>query len=52
MAVGVTMGYSFVATYVILKAVNAFVTVRASEKNEILGLDLTQHHENAYTVLE
>jgi ammonium transporter, Amt family len=52
LAVGVTVGYSFVATYIILKAVNALTKVRASEKDEILGLDLTQHHENAYTILE
>jgi len=32
--------------------VNDLFGVRASEKDEVLGLDLSQHHEGAYTVLE
>jgi hypothetical protein len=26
--------------------------MRVSPKDEKIGLDLTQHHENAYTILE
>ncbi len=51
-AVGVTIVYSFVATYALLAAVNAFSKLRASEHEEAVGLDLTQHRESAYTVLE
>jgi Amt family ammonium transporter len=51
-AVGVTMGYSLVASYIIYKVVDFFFKVRVEERDEIIGLDLTQHHENAYTILE
>ena len=51
-AVAVTIAYSFVGSYIIYKIVNLVVKVRVDEKDEILGLDLTQHHENAYTILE
>ena len=51
-AVAVTVAYSFVASYIIYKVVDLIIKVRVPEKDETLGLDLTQHHENAYTVLE
>jgi ammonium transporter, Amt family len=51
-AVGVTLVYSFVVSYIIYKLIDLFIKVRVEEKDEIIGLDLTQHHENAYTVLE
>ncbi len=51
-AVVVTGLYSLVATYVIYKVVDLVIKVRVGEKDEIVGLDLTQHHENAYTILE
>jgi len=51
-AVIVTAAYSFVMTFVILKALNALMGVRASEQDERIGLDLTQHREAGYTVLE
>jgi len=49
-AVGVcfTMAFAGVATFVILKVVNAVVGLRISEEEETLGLDLTQHGESAY----
>jgi Amt family ammonium transporter len=50
-AVLVTIGYSFVVTLVIYKIVDVLVGVRAKEKEEVIGLDLTEHHEGAYTVL-
>ena len=52
LAAGVTLAYSFVASFVIYKAIDIFMKVRVKEKEEIIGLDLTQHHEKAYTVLE
>jgi len=51
-AVAVTLVYSGAAMFVIYKVVNAVIGVRVSEKAEGIGLDLTQHHEKAYTVLE
>jgi ammonium transporter, Amt family len=52
--VGVTIAaaYTFVATFVIFKFVDIFFRMRVSEKEEAMGLDLTQHRERAYTVLE
>ncbi len=51
-AVAVTALYSFAASYIIYKVVNLIIKVRVDQKEEIIGLDLTQHHENAYTILE
>jgi Amt family ammonium transporter len=48
----VTVIYAGVLTFVIYKLVDFFVGVRVQEKDEEMGLDLTQHHERAYTVLE
>ena len=41
--------YSGAATFGLLKLVAAFVPLRASAKDEGLGLDVTQHGEEAYT---
>jgi ammonium transporter, Amt family len=51
-AVIITAVYSFVMTFVILKVLDAVMGVRASEQDERIGLDLTQHREAGYTVLE
>ncbi len=51
-AVCVTLVYSLVVSIVIYKLVDIFIGVRVDEKEEAIGLDLTQHHERAYTVLE
>jgi Amt family ammonium transporter len=51
-AVGATAAYAFVSTLIIYKLVDRFVGVRVAEKDELLGLDLSQHREAAYTVLE
>ena len=51
-AVGVTIVYSFCATLILYKIVDWIVGMRVTEKDEIMGLDLTQHNENAYTLLE
>ncbi len=48
-AVGVTLGFSFVATLAILKIVDVLVGVRVSEDEELAGLDLSQHSEVGYT---
>jgi Amt family ammonium transporter len=51
-AVGVTIAYSAVASCIIYKIVDVIMKMRVPEKEEIMGLDLSQHHENAYTILE
>ncbi len=51
-AVLVTVAYTSVVTFIIYKLVDVFVGVRVDEKTEAMGLDLTQHRERAYTVLE
>jgi Amt family ammonium transporter len=51
-AVAVTLVYSGIVSLVIYKVVDAVIGVRVSEKDEAIGLDLTQHREKAYTVLE
>ncbi len=47
-AVGATMGYSFVATFVILKVLDRVMGLRVSEEEEVAGLDASQHGERAY----
>jgi Amt family ammonium transporter len=49
-AVGVaaTWAFAFLGTYVLLKVVDALVGLRATEEEEFLGLDVSQHSENAY----
>jgi len=50
--VGVTIVYAAIVTLTIYKLIDFFIGVRVQEKEEMMGLDLTQHHERAYTVLE
>ncbi len=51
-AVVVAVIYTFSVTFVIYKLVDIFFRMRVSEKDELVGLDLTQHRERAYTILE
>ena len=51
-AVGSTLLYAIVGTFVIYKIIDVTIGMRVVEKDEDLGLDLTQHRERAYTVLE
>lgn len=50
--ISVAAGYTFVVTFIIYKLVDVFFGIRVKEKDEVMGLDLTQHHESAYTILE
>ena len=45
-----TMVYCFVVAFVLLKIVDSIVGLRVDEEDEDLGLDLSQHGENAYTL--
>ena len=51
-AVGTTLIYSGIGTLVICKVVDVIFGIRVNEEEETIGLDLTQHNEKAYTVLE
>jgi Amt family ammonium transporter len=51
-AVAFTVIYSFIASVVLLKFVDAVVGLRVTEENERIGLDLTEHSEAAYTLLD
>ncbi len=48
-AVGITLVFSFVATWIILKVCDKTVGLRLDEDDEVTGLDLSQHSEVAYT---
>jgi Amt family ammonium transporter len=48
----VVAGYTFIVTFLIYKLVDVFFGIRVKDKDEVMGLDLTQHRESAYTVLE
>jgi ammonium transporter, Amt family len=50
--VGVVLVYSFIMTFVIYKLLDKTMGVRVSEKEEAMGLDVTQHNERGYTILE
>jgi Amt family ammonium transporter len=45
-----TIVYSFVVTFILLKLVDATLGLRATQDDEIQGLDLSQHGERAYSI--
>ena len=47
-----TVIYTGIATAVICFIVDKTIGMRVSQEEEIVGLDLTQHHERAYTILD
>jgi Amt family ammonium transporter len=47
-AIGSVLIFSFVVTYAIAKALDMTIGLRASEEDELVGLDQTQHAETAY----
>lgn len=48
----VTIIYSAIMTFVLLKLVDKLMGLRVTEQEERIGLDLTQHRESGYTTLE
>ncbi|HCM28274.1 MAG: ammonia channel protein [Treponema sp. GWB1_62_6] len=48
----VSIALAFLGTLVILKVVDLFLGIRVDPKTEAIGLDITQHNERAYTVIE
>ncbi len=51
-AVLITAVYSFVVTFILLKLVDVIFGLRATEQEERIGLDLTQHREAGYTLID
>ncbi len=49
LAVGATIIFSGVGTFIIFKITDKIVGIRAIDKHEAIGLDETQHGETAYT---
>jgi Amt family ammonium transporter len=47
-AVLATPAYAFAVTFLLLKLVGAMTALRASTRDEALGMDITQHGEEAY----
>jgi len=48
----VTTVYTFIVTLIICFIIDKTIGMRASAEDEVMGLDLTQHHERAYTILD
>ena len=50
-ATGITWLFAIVATFLILKILDATLGLRVSQQQEIQGLDLSQHGEEGYIFL-
>ena len=48
LAVGVTTVYSGIGTFILFKITEKLIGIRATDKQEAIGLDETQHGETAY----
>lgn len=44
--------YSSIASYILLKIIDALMGLRVNDHEELVGLDLTQHEESAYTLID
>lgn len=47
-----TMAYAVVVTVILLKVLDAVMGLRVDDEEEVIGLDITQHEESAYTLLD
>ena len=43
-----TVSYTALATFIIFKIVNSFVSLRIDDEGELKGLDLVEHDERGY----
>ncbi len=48
----VCSAYALVVTWVLYKIIDSLIGMRVDKQSELIGLDLTQHNESAYTLLE
>ncbi len=49
-AVGVTLAYSFVISYILFKILDATMGLRVSTEEEVAGLDISEHQETGYSL--
>ena len=47
-----TAAYSIAVTFILLKVLDYVMGLRVSDEEEVIGLDITQHEESAYTLLD
>jgi ammonium transporter, Amt family len=47
-----TMAYAVAVTFILLKVLDATMGLRVKDEEEVIGLDITQHEESAYTLLD
>lgn len=52
LTVAVAIVYSALGTYLLLKLADKLIGIRVDKKDEYIGLDLTQHHEAGYTLVD
>ncbi|MDA0332306.1 MAG: ammonium transporter [Proteobacteria bacterium] len=48
LSVAITIGWTVIASYVILRAISLVIGLRVDQQDEIEGLDLSQHGERGY----
>jgi ammonium transporter, Amt family len=51
-AVAIVAAYSFVVSLILFKLVDLVINLRVTEQEERVGLDLTQHREAGYTIID
>ena len=51
-ACALTTAFSFIMTWLICLFIDKTIGMRAVSEDEVIGLDLSQHHERAYTILD
>jgi len=47
-----TVAYTVVVTFIIMKLIDLTIGVRVKEREEAMGLDLSEHNERAYTLVD
>ncbi len=47
-----TAAYAIAVTFILLKVLEATMGLRVEDEEEVIGLDITQHEESAYTLLD
>lgn len=50
--VAVTIVYAVIVTFILLKVIDLVMGIRVNEEEETVGLDITQHEESAYTLID
>lgn len=50
--VAAAVAYSVIVTFVLLKVIDMTIGLRVTDEEEVVGLDITQHEESAYTLLD